>query len=131
MFKKLSNILFTTLLCLVCTAQSAMADDEVVNIYSARKEALILPVLEQFREQTGIDFKLITGKADALLKRIELEGEATPADLFITVDAGRLYRAKQANALQQLGAIPSMQWFRKICETGMTTGSAFHNEREP
>ena len=104
MFKKSSNILFATLLCLVCIAQSAVADDEVVNIYSARQEALILPVLEKFRKQTGIDFKLITGKADALLKRIELEGEATPADLFITVDAGRLHRAKQANALQQLGS---------------------------
>ena len=104
MFKKSSNLLFGTLLCLVCAAQSAVADDEVVNIYSARKEALILPVLEKFREQTGIDFKLITGKADALLKRIELEGEATPADIFITVDAGRLHRAKQANALQQLGS---------------------------
>ena len=80
------------------------ASDEVVNVYSARKEALILPILERFREDTGIGFNLVTGKADELLKRIELEGEATPADLFITVDAGRLYRAKESGVLQ---AIPS------------------------
>ena len=80
------------------------ASDEVVNVYSARKEALILPILERFKEDTGIEFNLVTGKADELLKRIELEGEATPADLFITADAGRLYRAKESGVLQ---AIPS------------------------
>ncbi len=77
---------------------------EVVNIYSARKEALILPLLENFRDQTGIQFNLITGKADGLLKRIELEGKATPADVFITVDAGRLQRAKKAEVLQPINS---------------------------
>ena len=79
---------------------SALADDAVVNVYSARKEALILPALERFREATGIDFNLVTGKADGLLKRLELEGGASPADLFITVDAGRLERAKRAGVLR-------------------------------
>ncbi len=83
-------------------ALRAMADDNVVNIYSARKEALILPALEQFQEHTGIQFNLVTGKADELLKRIELEGDATPADLFITVDAGRLHRARHAGVLQPI-----------------------------
>lgn len=77
---------------------------EVVNIYSARKEALILPLLEKFRDETGIQTYLITGKADGLLKRIELEGKATPADVFITVDAGRLQRAKKANVLQPINS---------------------------
>ncbi len=77
----------------------AVAED-VVNIYSARKEALILPLLQRFEADTGIGFRLVTGKADGLLKRIEIEGEATPADVFITVDAGRLQRAKAAGILQ-------------------------------
>lgn len=81
---------------------SLFADDAVVNIYSARKEALIAPILEKFSNESGIEVNLVTGKADELLKRIELEGEATPADLFVTVDAGRLYRAKQAGVLQPL-----------------------------
>ena len=80
-----------------------LADDlGEVNIYSARKEALILPLLERFRKETGIGFNLITGKADGLLKRIEIEGKATPADVFITVDAGRLYRAKKAQILKPI-----------------------------
>ena len=96
-------------LALLCGALSlpdaVSADDgETVNIYSARKEALILPILERFQEETGIEFHLVTGKADALLKRLQLEGEATPADVFITVDAGRLHRAKQAGVLQTIGS---------------------------
>lgn len=81
-------------------SSSAMASEDVVNIYSARKEALIKPLLDKFTEQTNIKVNLITGKADALLRRLEIEGEATPADMFITVDAGRLYRAKASEVLQ-------------------------------
>ena len=89
-------------LVMTCIATPGYAEDGLVNIYSARKEALILPLLERFREETGIEFQLVTGKADALLKRLEIEGEATPADLFITVDAGRLQRAKDAAILQSV-----------------------------
>ncbi len=80
----------------------AIADDGTVNVYSARKEALILPLLERFSDETGIKVNLTTGKADELLKRIEIEGNATAADVFITVDAGRLHRAKTADVLQPI-----------------------------
>lgn len=73
-----------------------------VNVYSARKEALIKPILDRFSKQTGIKVNLITGKADALLTRLRLEGKASPADVFITVDAGRLQRAKEAGVLQAI-----------------------------
>lgn len=73
---------------------------EQVSVYSARKEALIKPLLDQFTEQTGIKVNLVTGSADTLLKRLELEGKYSKADVFITVDAGRLYRAKEADVLQ-------------------------------
>jgi len=70
-----------------------------VNVYSARKDKLISPLLERFTETTGIQVNLITGKADALLSRIQAEGAATPADVFVTVDAGNLHRAKEAGVL--------------------------------
>tara|TARA_R110002050_G_scaffold38476_5_gene95007 strand:+ start:1602 stop:2612 length:1011 start_codon:yes stop_codon:yes gene_type:complete len=79
---------------------SVSADDNLVNVYSARKEALIKPLFDRFTEETGITVNLVTGKADALLKRLQVEGNATPADLFVTVDAGRLHRAKAAGVLQ-------------------------------
>lgn len=82
------------------TTPSVLGANDTVNIYSARKEALIKPLLERFKEQTGIHYRLITGKADGLLKRLEIEGKLSPADVFITVDAGRLQRAKDAGVLQ-------------------------------
>ncbi|WP_415887135.1 Fe(3+) ABC transporter substrate-binding protein [Neptuniibacter sp. QD37_6] len=84
---------------------SAFAQEAgVVNVYSARKEALIKPLLDRFTDETGINVNLVTGKADALLKRLEVEGKASPADLFVTVDAGRLHRAKSAGVLQVSGS---------------------------
>lgn len=71
-----------------------------VNVYSARKEALIAPALEAFSKANDVTVNLVTGSADALLRRLQVEGEASPADVFITVDAGRLYRAKDAGVLQ-------------------------------
>ncbi|MEN8180302.1 MAG: Fe(3+) ABC transporter substrate-binding protein [Pseudomonadota bacterium] len=76
------------------------AADEEVNLYSARKEKLIKPLLDQFSEKTGIQVNLVTGKADALLKRLQSEGRNSPADLLITTDAGRLHRALEAGVTQ-------------------------------
>jgi iron(III) transport system substrate-binding protein len=73
---------------------------EEVNVYSARKEALIKPALDEFTQQTGIKVNLITGNADALITRIKSEGEFSPADVLLTTDAGRLVRAKQQGLTQ-------------------------------
>ena len=73
-----------------------------LNIYSARKEALIKPLLDRFSEATGTQINLVTGKGDALLTRLQSEGINSPADLLLTVDAGRLYRAQQAGVLQPM-----------------------------
>jgi iron(III) transport system substrate-binding protein len=78
----------------------ATASAEEVNVYSARKEQLIKPLLDEFSRETGIEVNLITSKANALLKRLETEGESSPADVLVTTDAGRLHRAKEAGVLQ-------------------------------
>ncbi len=93
MIRKL--MLFLTLVSLSAPSLSAE-----VNVYSGRKEALIKPLLDRFTEQTGIKTRLVAAKADKLLVRLQNEGRNTPADLFITVDAGRLHRAKKAGVLQ-------------------------------
>ncbi|WP_301898279.1 Fe(3+) ABC transporter substrate-binding protein [Pseudidiomarina terrestris] len=81
---------------------ASIANAATVNVYSARKEALIKPVLEQFSEKTGIEVRLLTGNGNALLARLENEGENTPADLFLTVDAGNLHRAAEADIFQPI-----------------------------
>ena len=95
------NLIAIATACAVFAPNLAQAASEV-NVYSARKEALIKPLLDKFEAQTGITVNLITGKADALLQRLKIEGKASPADMFITVDAGRLQRAKEADVLQSI-----------------------------
>lgn len=75
---------------------------EEVNLYSARIEALIKPMLDRFTEQTGIEVNLVTGDADELLSRLQNEGRNSPADLLVTTDAGRLYRAQEAGLVQPI-----------------------------
>ena len=75
------------------------ATDEV-NLYSARKEKLIKPLLDTFTKETGIKVNLVTAKAGPLLKRLKTEGLNSPADLLITTDAGRLHKANEAGVLQ-------------------------------
>lgn len=88
-------LLFISMALLVNTAAAAE-----VNVYSARIENLIKPLLDRFTEETGIDVNLVTGDADALLQRLQLEGRNTPADVLITTDVGRLHLAKTRGLLQ-------------------------------
>lgn len=119
--KATRRTLLTTLLLSTLPLGAIAAD--VVNVYSARKEALIKPLLDKFSDETGITVNLLTGKADSLLKRIQVEGRSSPADVFITVDAGRLHRAKAGGVLQPIESAelmdkipanlrdPDNQWF--------------------
>ncbi len=93
------HLVISALSALLAMPAGALALDEV-NLYSARQEDLIKPLLDRFTDETGIKVNLVTGKADALLKRLESEGINSPADLLITTDAGRLYRAKEAGVTQ-------------------------------
>ena len=53
-----------------------------VNVYSARQEALIKPLLDEFTKKTDIKVNLVTGKGDALLTRLVNEGRNSPADVL-------------------------------------------------
>lgn len=79
---------------------STLAQASEVNVYSARQEELIKPVLDKFTASTGIKVNLITGKPDELISRMASEGRNSPADVLISTDVGRLYRAQQQDLLQ-------------------------------
>jgi len=70
-----------------------------INVYSARHYDTDLALYEDFTRETGVKVNRIEADADALIERIAAEGEYSPADLFITVDAGRLWRAEEAGIL--------------------------------
>ncbi len=93
-FKHASLWLLTSLLFFSCSP-----NDEV-NIYSSRHYDTDLELYDRFTEETGISVNLIEGGSDELIERLNSEGINSPADILITVDAGRLWRAKQAGVLQ-------------------------------
>lgn len=74
---------------------SNVSAEEEVNVYSARHYDTDLAVYENFETLTGIKVNLIEAASDALIERIVNEGKYSPADVLLTVDAGRLYRAEE------------------------------------
>jgi iron(III) transport system substrate-binding protein len=76
-------------------AVSASAEDQVLNLYSARHYQTDEALYSNFTKQTGIAINRIEAKEDELLERIRNEGAASPADVFITVDAARLAKADE------------------------------------
>ncbi len=71
-----------------------------INLYSGRHYDSDKAIYEGFEKATGIHVNVIEGKADEILARLEAEGEASPADVFVTADAGNLWRAADKGLLQ-------------------------------
>ena len=81
-------------------ALPAFAGGEV-NVYSYRQEVLIRPLLQGFTAKTGIRVNIVFAKK-GMIARLKAEGANSPADAILTVDAGRLIRARQAGVLQPI-----------------------------
>ncbi len=91
--------LLSLLILLVACAEPEQPAPELL-VYSARKEHLIKPLFDRFTEQTGVVVRYVTDKAGPLLTRLQAEGENSPADLLMTVDAGNLWQATEVGVLQ-------------------------------
>lgn len=81
-------------------ATVAGAQESVVNIYSGRHYQTDEALYAGFTKATGIKVNRIEGSEDAIIERIRNEGPRSPADVMITVDAGRLWRAEQLGLFQ-------------------------------
>ena len=75
-------------------------DNKVLNLYSSRHYQTDEALYNNFTRQTGIRINRIEAGEDALIERVRNEGERSPADVLITVDAGRLWRAEQLGFFQ-------------------------------
>jgi iron(III) transport system substrate-binding protein len=73
-----------------------------VNIYTHRHYEADQQLFKDFEKKTGIKVNVVSANADELIQKMTLEGENSPADVLITVDAGRLHRAKEADLLQSV-----------------------------
>jgi iron(III) transport system substrate-binding protein len=95
-----SLLLLAPALALALPAAPADAQDRVLNVYSSRHYDTDRALYDGFTQRTGIRIRLIEGDADQLIERIRNEGANSPADVLMTVDAARLYRAQAGGILQ-------------------------------
>src|SRR5882672_10743436 len=91
--------LVLALLC-VLGIGNAYSQEKVLNLYSSRHYDTDEALYTNFTKQTGIKINRIEGGEDPLIERVRNEGDKSPADVLITVDAGRLWRAEQMGLFQ-------------------------------
>tara|TARA_B100000401_G_C52768020_1_gene701724 strand:- start:473 stop:1495 length:1023 start_codon:yes stop_codon:yes gene_type:complete len=92
-------LLFTFIISACSTNRESIRE---VNLYSQRHYAVDELQYKNFTEKTGIKVNVVKANADQLIERLKNEGDNSPADLFVTVDAGKLYNAREAGVLQKI-----------------------------
>lgn len=102
---------------------AASAQEKILNLYSSRHYQTDEALYANFTKQTGIKINRIEAGDDPIIERLKNEGAASPGDVLVTVDAGRLWRAEQLGLLQPVKSkvletrlpahlqAPSDQWF--------------------
>jgi iron(III) transport system substrate-binding protein len=80
----------------------AQAAGEPLVVYTARKYQLVEELFQKYGKERGIEVTSVTDDGAPLIQRLTAEGAASPADVFVTVDAGDLWRATQAGLLQPI-----------------------------
>ncbi len=88
-----------------CKNDSKKEASKELNVYTHRHYESDQQLFNFFEEKTGIKVNVINASADELIQKMTLEGANSPADVLITVDAGRLYRAKENDLLQPITSI--------------------------
>lgn len=97
MIKRLIPIALCSLISL-----NAQAEDNILNLYSARHYATDEALYNDFTKKTGITIKRLELKDEALLERLRNEGARSPADVVLLVDAARLATAQEQNLFQSV-----------------------------
>ena len=121
MFTTTTQTLLVAALGLAIT--TANAQEKLLNLYSSRHYQTDEALYANFTKQTGLRVNRIEAGEDPLIERLRNEGAASPADVLITVDAGRLWRAEQLGLFQPVKSqvldgrlpdhmkAPNSQWF--------------------
>lgn len=116
-------LLAATALILGFASSFGAAQPKPLNLYSSRHYQTDESLYANFTKQTGIPVKRIEAGDDPLIERLKNEGAASPGDVLVTVDAGRLWRAEQLGLFQPIKSkalasrlpdhmrTPNDQWF--------------------
>ena len=81
--------LITTLYIVIFSFSNTFADE--VNVYTSRHYDSDDALYSEFTKETGIEVNIISGNGSALIERLRVEGQNSPADIYFTVDAGNLW----------------------------------------
>jgi iron(III) transport system substrate-binding protein len=115
--------LFPGVLALAFASMPAPAQEKILNLYSSRHYQTDEALYANFTKLTGIKINRIEAGEDPLIERLKNEGARSPADVLVTVDAGRLWRAEQMGLFQPVISkvletrlpenmrVPNNQWF--------------------
>src|SRR6476469_2618804 len=110
---------------LVAVATSVAAQEQVLNLYSARHYSTDEALYNNFTKATGIKINRVDADDAGILARLKAEGAASPADVILLVDAARLYKAEVDGLFQPIkskvldDAIPA-QYRAKATPDGTT-----------
>ncbi|MBX3654702.1 MAG: extracellular solute-binding protein [Ramlibacter sp.] len=112
-------------LALLASAGLASAQEQVVNLYSARHYSTDEALYSNFTKATGIRINRVDSDDAGILARLKAEGTASPADVILLVDAARLYRGEVDGLFQPIrskvleDAIPA-QYHAKASADGIS-----------
>ena len=96
----MKNLLFLIIALVVVSCSKP--SENVVNIYTHRHYEADKMLFKKFEDETGIKVNVIQAGTDELIQKLIAEAENSPADILVTVDAGRLVRAKNQGLFQQV-----------------------------
>ena len=87
-----------------CAAMALLGLSEVVSaselvVYSSRNASYIKPLFDDYSRETGVPVRYLVAPGPTLISRLSVEGEASPADLFLTTGAANLWSASQKGLL--------------------------------
>lgn len=104
MMQKIIYLLLISIFVVGCKSDNKKEDSNELTVYTHRHYESDQELFKRFEEESGIKLNIVNASADELIQKMSLEGEQSPADVLITVDAGRLYRAKSQNLLQSFSS---------------------------
>ncbi len=97
----MNKILIILSIFILVSCANEIKKDEL-TIYTSRQPQLLEPIIENFYIDTGIKVNLLSGNAQELMERIDIEGDDSMADIFMTVDAGVLWQAAERNIFMKI-----------------------------
>lgn len=102
--QKLIYLLLISVVVFGCKSENKKEDSKELTVYTHRHYESDQELFKRFEKESGIELNIVNASADELIQKMSLEGEQSPADVLITVDAGRLYRAKSQDLLQSFSS---------------------------